>query len=324
MPNIPIEAMLSSLGGTKEEWELTSLPIPDGLLVYTIDTMDFKLGNGTDLYKDLPVFFNAGNMGSVNELYESLPNIENSVYGKFIIVNPDGTGYTLSDITIDQVVTTIYLTNALATKINKEHTHTVGDITNLKSAATRDIGTSPGNVPVVGENGKLDMSIVPIVTGDSLDNENLLSYLVTMQLADDSATRLRLPKGYADEFNDESGIATTTGTYNDNGYYSGNNLELVSKNITITETENPLSCNVFLRCSFDGDIEGNISVLVSRNNGVDFVNVPLEESKMSGEQIRILTGLGDFSNAPSGNDLVFKIQGGINNLDIHGICLRWA
>lgn len=323
MANIPIEAMLSSLGGTQEEWNLTSLPIPDGLLVYTIDTKDFKLGNGHDLYKDLPIFFNANNMSSVNELYESLPSVEDAVYGKFIIVDPDGTGYTLSDMTIDQVVTTVHLTNALSTKINKEHTHVVGDITNVKSAATRDIGTSPGNVPIVGENGKLDASIVPIVTGDSLDNENLLSYLVTMQLADDVSTKLRLHKGYADEFNDESGVRSTNGTFL-NEYYSGTDLSLISNNISTTEVDNPLSCNVFLRCAFDGDIESNLTVSVSRNDGVDFVNVPLEESKMSGEQIRIFTGLGDFSNAPSGNDLVYRIQGGVGNLDIHGICLRWA
>lgn len=41
------------------------------------------------------------------------------------------------------------------------HTHTLSEITNAGTAASKDVGTSAGQIPVIGSNGKLDTSILP-------------------------------------------------------------------------------------------------------------------------------------------------------------------
>lgn len=322
MANITIEAMLSSLGGTKEEWDLVEVPIPEGLLVYTTDTGDFKLGNGIDRYIDLPVFFNAGNMESVNQLYNSLPNINDAIPGKFIIVNPEGDGYILSDITIGQVVTTIYLSNALNDKIAKNHTHTSDDITNIKSAALRNVGTNPGDVPDVQADGKLDPVVVPVVTGDSLDNDKILSYLVLAQMVDDDTSKLNLPNGFADEFYDETGIYSTENAAFTIGQYSGTNMTLVSKNTTTEEA--PLTIKIFIRCEVSDPVNNNLLIDVSRDGRATWTSVALEESKLSGDTIRIFTGIADMSNAPTGTEIAYRIQGGASPLTTHGIYVKWV
>ncbi|MGE4470038.1 MAG: hypothetical protein AB7D47_07895 [Desulfovibrio sp.] len=50
---------------------------------------------------------------------------------------------------------------ALNGKSATGHTHTVAQITNAGTAATRDLGTAPGNVPVLDAEGKLAESVLP-------------------------------------------------------------------------------------------------------------------------------------------------------------------
>jgi hypothetical protein len=52
---------------------------------------------------------------------------------------------------------------ALNGKSATGHTHTVAQITNAGTAATRDVGTAPGNVPVLDAEGKLAEGVLPKV-----------------------------------------------------------------------------------------------------------------------------------------------------------------
>ena len=58
-PNLRlINAVTQFVGGTQAVWNDITLPIPEGLVVYAVDTTALKLGDGSTLYADLPVLFN--------------------------------------------------------------------------------------------------------------------------------------------------------------------------------------------------------------------------------------------------------------------------
>src|SRR4051812_10384962 len=49
----------------------------------------------------------------------------------------------------------------LAAKANSSHTHTLSNITDAGSAASKDVGVASGNVPLLDGSGKLSTSILP-------------------------------------------------------------------------------------------------------------------------------------------------------------------
>lgn len=55
------------------------------------------------------------------------------------------------------------LETGLAEKAEKVHTHTSSQITGLGTAATKNVGTSSGNIPVLNSNGKLETSVLPSI-----------------------------------------------------------------------------------------------------------------------------------------------------------------
>lgn len=57
----------------------------------------------------------------------------------------------------------IALETGLAEKADKTHTHTASQITGLGTAATKNIGTGNGNIPVLNAQGKLETSVLPSI-----------------------------------------------------------------------------------------------------------------------------------------------------------------
>lgn len=55
------------------------------------------------------------------------------------------------------------LETGLAGKANSVHTHTSSQITGLGTAATKNVGTANGNIPVLNANGKLETSVLPSI-----------------------------------------------------------------------------------------------------------------------------------------------------------------
>lgn len=52
-----IDSITQFVNGTQEVWNNIALPIPDGLVVYAIDTTVVKMGDGVSMYADLPELF---------------------------------------------------------------------------------------------------------------------------------------------------------------------------------------------------------------------------------------------------------------------------
>jgi len=320
--SIDIEALFNSLGGTKAEWDLLEVPIPKKLLVYAIDTGDFKLGDGTNKYRELPIIFNVENMIGVTSLYESFPSLDQAQPGKFVLVNSAGDGYVLSDLTISQLVTTAFLTNELKKKALATHSHNVRDVSGMGSCGKRDTGTEPGDVPIIQDTGKLDPAIVPTVTGETLDNDNLMSWMLLNQMVELDMTAITLKNDHMDEFEDETGIDTSNNaTYDALGFYQGTNMMLKSKAIDITT--NPLSVGMFVRAEVQNPINSNMLIDISLDDGTSWTSVALKESPLTTGSIRVFSGFADTTNATKTKKLRYRIQGGSTLLKIHGLHTKW-
>lgn len=293
-----IKALMQIKDGTAFEWSLLDIPIPENVLVYVVDEMILKLGNGTDLYDQLPIFFDISKAGDLESFKNKFPELESDNSNKLLVVNSDGTGYQFSSYTIDDLVTLAALDTALDSKADITHSHNYTDIQGLGNVATRNIGNNPGEVPEVLTSGKLDKSIVPIVQEDSLDRDDILTWLVMKQLADDDATKLKLPSGIANEFEDTAGIDTSLSTnsvYNDTHKYyevTGDGALVSTKKNT---TNQLIEVHMFSR--IEGDISENVELIaeVSRDNGDTWAHLPLTKSKLSGEQIKVYTGDSTFN-----------------------------
>lgn len=285
-----INAMMQLGGGTEAEWNLTNVPVPAKMLAYAIDSKVFKLGDGVTLFANLPVFFDVTSMANVAEFRANFPAITGADAGTVMAVNASGTGYILSNIKLADLVQTSQMNTLLAQKAPITHTHTTSSIAGLKSAALRDVGTQPGNVPVIDATGKFPTSIVPMVSGDSIEKDDLLSYLILAQMADDDAVKLSLPAGYADEFEDESGIdtvASVNATYNVDKY-TGTDISLVSKSTTVDSS--PASTRLLFTCESTATPNADLLVEISRDDGSNWSGVVLEKSRMSSATIDILAG----------------------------------
>jgi len=196
-----INATIQLNHGTENEWNNITIPIPEGMLAYAVDTKVFKLGDGTNTFDDLPVFFNASDASLMQNFYDTFPEISAELANRILVVNSTGDGFDVLEVTLADLITSEQLTTALGNKSNINHTHSTGDILGVKSAAIRDTGTSAGNVPLIGVDGKLPSSIVPAVVAGGIIPEDTISYLLLSQLATDAAVAIETPDGYADEFN---------------------------------------------------------------------------------------------------------------------------
>lgn len=81
-----IDSIVQFADGEKEKWNNVDIPIPKGMVIISTDTLDVKIGNGEDLYKDLPVLFSFQTIqdlvDKVNELADQISIKNKSVdYG---------------------------------------------------------------------------------------------------------------------------------------------------------------------------------------------------------------------------------------------------
>lgn len=302
-----INALIQIQSGTANEWSLVSVPLPSGVLAYAIDTKEFRLGDGTTLYADLPTFFDADTADAVTQFKNSFPDLANGA-NKILVVNEAGDNFTLTDISITDLITASQLAAALADKSAKVHTHNTGEIVGIKSAALRDVGMSPGQIPAIDGSGKLPESVIPAITGDNLEQENLLMYLLMHQLDSDNQARLHLVSGVVDEFETEEGIDTAdivSCTYNVDKYEFSPDAKLSS---TIYDTEiNIAKVHAMVRASFTGQLNTDFYLQMSRDGGTTWSRAALSVHKLSGEQIKILTGDVVF-DGPEGSSLKWRIR----------------
>ena len=78
-----IDSIVQFADGEKAKWNNVDIPIPKGMVIIATDTLEVKIGNGEDIYKDLPVLFSFRTildlMDKVNELAEQIAITNQSV-----------------------------------------------------------------------------------------------------------------------------------------------------------------------------------------------------------------------------------------------------
>lgn len=78
------------------------------------------------------------------------------------------------------------MNNALAGKAEKSHTHTSSQITGLGTAATKNVGTASGQIPVLNGKGKIDTALLPeIVMNQKYTASSITAAMeIEMQIGD--------------------------------------------------------------------------------------------------------------------------------------------
>lgn len=71
-----IDSIVQFADGEKEKWNNVDIPIPKGMVIIATDTLDIKIGNGEDLYKDLPILFS---LRTIEELIEKVRELEQKI-----------------------------------------------------------------------------------------------------------------------------------------------------------------------------------------------------------------------------------------------------
>lgn len=72
-PNLAlINSITQFIGGTQGIWNTITAPVPQGMVVYAIDTTALKLGDGQTLYANLPVLFYLNSITSIAQQIASL------------------------------------------------------------------------------------------------------------------------------------------------------------------------------------------------------------------------------------------------------------
>jgi len=267
-----IESLLQFENGTQEVWENTFVIIPNKALVYTIDTRIIKRGDGEHTFAELPVLFDMNDAQSAQEFHDSFPylNVEDAY--KPIYLSTNGKNYTVFDLDSRTLATREDLESSLSDKAEITHNHdsdyyTLPEVSNLISSNTRT----------------------------SEADEDILSYLVLAELDAQNSTKLNLNNGIADEFETTNGITLNQNfTLTDGVYSSSPSTESILVSTNSTSMSNIAEAHVLLRMASDFDLNGDILVEVSRDDGITWCAVIMDKSILSQELIEVFTGKSNF------------------------------
>jgi hypothetical protein len=275
MPIADINALLEYSGATEAEWDAISVPISVNMLAYAKDTKQFKIGDGTNSFSQLPVAFSLDSADSVSAILEKFPEITAADAGKFVIVNADGTGYDLSDFTLADLATIGDVSVAVNDKALLTHDHD-------------DVYATPEEAStILNSAAELDFG-----------SQDLVSYLLLNKMEEKDYDSQILKSGYADEFLDGDMISSTNMTLTDGAYIA-----------QLTDTDNIVSTSsdagedvsivrMLTRISSADDAKPNEDYVIesSRDGGATWAKVDTEKSRMSTSSIDTVVGTCEFDS----------------------------
>jgi N-acetylneuraminic acid mutarotase len=253
-----IESILQYEKGTDSVWNNTTIPIPNKVMIYAIDTKTIKVGNGYTLYKDLPTLFNLAEATSCQNFVDQFPDLSVDDAGSIIYVGDDST-YHLSDIKIENIVSQNEMLDTLNMYSDVNHIHP-------------ELYTP-------------DELVDHIHGGVYSKDDDIISYLAMRELETTKFDNATI--GYLDNFTDLDHIESISESvvyHEDTDTLEGSG-EIVSSTNTST---NPITeVGVTLRGEFDSHIN-NYDIEVSRDGGTTWRTVPKHKPDLSIGNIDIL------------------------------------
>lgn len=158
-----IKNLIQLSRGTEKLLLSLTAPIPDGVLIYSLDSGLFKLGNGSSTYTDLEALFSYEQLSSfIDDKTTSLSAIFEDVSiaddGKVIIIKYDEVTetykYGISDILITDIVNDLSSINSLNTEIN----NVINNYYDLLVQVSNDINADNNGKFVIVSNGEYSNS----------------------------------------------------------------------------------------------------------------------------------------------------------------------
>lgn len=169
-----------------------------------------------------------------------------------------------------------YVDEEVAKKANVSHTHTASQVTGLGNAATKNVGTASGQIPVLDSNGKLVESILPKIaindtfTADSITAAMALKVEVGDIVILNSASSffkeaLQTKTNAIDGLNEEFSTYVTSGKL---AY-----LCINSSATTFEEKFRPLQSSGDTISS--GEVQSALALKLDKANATAFIVIPL-------------------------------------------------
>jgi len=193
MAEVTMNTTIIQKHGLASAWTRVNPVLEKGQMGVETDTNKFKFGDGTTAWNDLPYAGIAekletarsisidGDVEATGVAFDGSKNITLNAILKSITTA--GTG---GKVTVNE--------KGLVTKVEEL---SASDIEGLGTAASRDVGTSAGNVVVVSEDGKIDGSLMPsIAISDTYEVDSQTAMLALTAQVGDIAVRSDENKTY--------------------------------------------------------------------------------------------------------------------------------
>lgn len=255
---------------TEHVWMECDIPIPDKALAICSDTLLVRKGDGQTKFRDLPNFMNFTDMINAQTMWNQIIEVpdQNNI-ANLVSVKSDSTGYEaiykLSDIFKKEDLLLL-----LKNKVKKDHTH--------KEHHTK----------VEVDNLIKNTQILP-------EDEELLTYLLMRALEDHmQIDDQNLPNGFIDEFDKLDQVNPGSFVLN-NGIIKPASVPTLLESKTIKSKEDITHVKIMLR----GNVSQELNVLtymeVSRDDGVTWSPIILEENPLSLNNFKVYTAVSDFN-----------------------------
>jgi len=201
-------------------------PVPVYMLLYDEVNKVFKQGDGIHTFAELPTYLDVGAVQEISEYYSAMfAALTLSMSGSFLSINAQGSAFTVTNETLQEIVTKTYFNTTKNNYANVTHTHTVNQVSNFGTAVNYNIGSAPSTIPIIGEDGYLDSELFGTNVILSPFDSDVISYLLLARSASSTVDMLHLDYSIVDEFISQSGVSAE---YSVGAVYNNEHYELNS------------------------------------------------------------------------------------------------
>jgi len=267
-----MNALTQFTPGAHRVWNGEQIAVPEGVWVYDTEANVIKIGNGIDVIGSLPVYWDLATINSTYVKLGQLPVLIYSYPKRILVVNTLSTGYSVSAVSIDDLVTVGELLTLLSDISDASHMHADRYYTRVEIEL-----------------------LVKSRSGLSERSSDVISYLLLDAMAQDDLLYGNVPNGIADEFINNSGIDTvnTTGAYDAGTDKVSLDHEETLVTTTSTSTSPVIETKVSVRYQSVLN-DDSLQIEVSRDGGVNYCLADPSKLPFSSGSFQHISGTCEF------------------------------